>query len=235
MKNYLAANIIFWLLLSHSSYAQLKVVYAEDQDLAGVLASAGLPASEVAKLSAAQQTRYFTLESSSLGSSFSLCAACPENVNLDLTDNLVTSWATARDVTYAYPTGSPSAAHKVYERMRLDVWVIHTAQTSTIAGYDVIKATLKSHPSVVAWFTTQVPISFGPSKYGGLPGLIVRLEAGSSIYSLHTLEKTSLSSALALPSFTESARLSHADYGPYLRNHWDELLANQARFLNSGE
>jgi len=62
-----------------------------------------------------------------------------------------------------------------------------TEETKEIAGYKVQKAVTQSHdltgrPSdwdygdAIAWFTTEIPISSGPARYYGLPGLIVYLE-----------------------------------------------------------
>lgn len=68
-------------------------------------------------------------------------------------------------------------------------WEI-TDETQIIQGYKVTKAITTSlyyaieQPGVsktdfgkaVAWFTTEVPINYGPDGYYGLPGLIVKLE-----------------------------------------------------------
>ena len=35
--------------------------------------------------------------------------------------------------------------------------------------------------SVVAWYTPQIPVSHGPDKYGGLPGLILEVNAGETV------------------------------------------------------
>lgn len=56
-----------------------------------------------------------------------------------------------------------------------------TQETKTIAGYICYKATsvIKSNNKniqVVAWYTPQVPVSFGPKEYNGLPGLILEVE-----------------------------------------------------------
>jgi len=49
-----------------------------------------------------------------------------------------------------------------------------TSETKNIAGYPCIKATTSYRGRTwVAWFTPQIPISFGPWKLFGLPGLIV--------------------------------------------------------------
>jgi len=53
------------------------------------------------------------------------------------------------------------------------IWDI-TSETKNIAGYSCIKATTSYRGRTwVAWFTPQIPISFGPWKLCGLPGLIV--------------------------------------------------------------
>jgi len=64
------------------------------------------------------------------------------------------------------------------------VWKI-TDEEKTINGYKVRKATTDSFEldpnegfsfgKTIAWFTTEIPISVGPARYYGLPGLIVEL------------------------------------------------------------
>lgn len=66
-------------------------------------------------------------------------------------------------------------------------WEI-TDETQTIEGFLVRKAIAKSFKEentldsyeyrgdAIAWFTTEIPLSYGPDGYEGLPGLIVKLE-----------------------------------------------------------
>jgi GLPGLI family protein len=67
-------------------------------------------------------------------------------------------------------------------------WEI-TDEIQTIAGYTARKAVgkafyeessestiQKSYGNVVAWFTTDIPLPYGPDGYCGLPGLIVKVE-----------------------------------------------------------
>ena len=49
------------------------------------------------------------------------------------------------------------------------------------------KATLKQDPTVVAWFTTEIPVSFGPVGYYGLPGLILQLETKNKNYLIQEI------------------------------------------------
>ena len=54
-------------------------------------------------------------------------------------------------------------------------WKI-TGQQKTILGYPCMEAVLQdTSQKVSAWFTVAIPISAGPRKMGGLPGLIMEL------------------------------------------------------------
>lgn len=67
---------------------------------------------------------------------------------------------------FVYPDSVPS----------LD-WNFSDETTDSIMGYGCRKATVEfagRHYS--AWFTPEIPLPFGPYKFGGLPGLILKLE-----------------------------------------------------------
>ena len=69
-------------------------------------------------------------------------------------------------------------------------WFI-TNETQTIKGLNCIKATSSFRGrEYVAWFTPSVPISAGPWKFSGLPGLIVQIiDLQNDIYiSLESLQ-----------------------------------------------
>jgi GLPGLI family protein len=55
-------------------------------------------------------------------------------------------------------------------------WKIDNKSIITIAGYKCTKATLNlGKKKFIAWFTYDIPISDGPYKFRGLPGLILEL------------------------------------------------------------
>lgn len=55
-------------------------------------------------------------------------------------------------------------------------WKI-TGETKQVGDFLCAKAThIDSMETVVAWFTTQVPVPLGPAKYGQLPGLILHVD-----------------------------------------------------------
>ncbi len=77
-------------------------------------------------------------------------------------------------------------------------WEI-TNETKFISGYKAIKATTESYElkkdnpyyqgKAIVWFTMEIPISAGPARYGGLPGLILEIEyeKGNSKYRLKSI------------------------------------------------
>jgi len=77
-------------------------------------------------------------------------------------------------------------------------WSI-TDDTETILDYKVIKAYLddKDMGKVYAWFAPDIPISSGPYRYTGLPGLILKLEYEDIntefvVKSIHTADSVSI-------------------------------------------
>ena len=65
-------------------------------------------------------------------------------------------------------------------------WNIISDSDSTIAGLKTHKAECHfGGRRWVAWFTPEIPVSDGPYKFSGLPGLIVKLESGEGDYSFH--------------------------------------------------
>ena len=56
-------------------------------------------------------------------------------------------------------------------------WNFSGEETDSIMGYDCRKATAEfAGRTYTAWFTPDVPLPFGPYKFGGLPGLILKIE-----------------------------------------------------------
>jgi len=62
-------------------------------------------------------------------------------------------------------------------------WTL-TLDTATVSGYHCQKATCHFRGrDFEAWFTTDVPLKFGPWKFGGLPGLIVKVYDADHYYT----------------------------------------------------
>jgi GLPGLI family protein len=56
-----------------------------------------------------------------------------------------------------------------------------TQESKVINNYRAYKAT-RSKGNIVAWYTPEIPIGFGPKGEYGLPGLILELEVGNVIF-----------------------------------------------------
>ena len=55
--------------------------------------------------------------------------------------------------------------------------------TDTIIGYPCSKATVSfAGRNYTAWYTQEIPLPFGPYKFGGLPGLILRIQDSEEQY-----------------------------------------------------
>ncbi|MBZ9632375.1 GLPGLI family protein [Salegentibacter sp. LM13S] len=71
---------------------------------------------------------------------------------------------------------------KYTEQLPLQEWEIHP-ETKEISGYNVQKATTTfSGRDYIAWFTSEIPISDGPYKFSGLPGLIIEIADTKNYY-----------------------------------------------------
>lgn len=58
-----------------------------------------------------------------------------------------------------------------------------TDETDTILGYRCSKATVSfAGREYVAWYTEEIPLPFGPYKFGGLPGLILKIQDSEAMY-----------------------------------------------------
>ena len=74
-------------------------------------------------------------------------------------------------------------------------WKFHN-ESKEIDGYECYKATNEyivinskgefRHP-VTAWFCPQLPYSFGPVGYGGLPGLILELQVRNNLFGVEKI------------------------------------------------
>lgn len=74
-------------------------------------------------------------------------------------------------------------------------WKIDHKSTSTIGGYKCSKAVVNTGgKKFMAWFTYEIPISDGPYKFRGLPGLILKIsDVNNNIrFELISIHKTVL-------------------------------------------
>ncbi|WP_071891009.1 GLPGLI family protein [Hymenobacter sp. PAMC 26628] len=84
------------------------------------------------------------------------------------------------------------------EPQNIFVWKI-TSATATIAGYKCQKATTSFAGRIFeAWFTRDIPISDGPYKFCGLPGLIISVSDTKHYYSFDLIKLTELKTVVPI-------------------------------------
>lgn len=93
---------------------------------------------------------------------------------------------TDRKIIYIEPLGNIKIGYE--DKFNSSLWVIKN-EKKTIIGYQCQKATIKFRGrSYTAWFTTEIPISDGPYKFCGLPGLILNLSDDKGQFNFETVK-----------------------------------------------
>lgn len=67
-------------------------------------------------------------------------------------------------------------------------WTIHK-ENRIIGNYECSKATTEFRGrKYIAWFTTKIPVDYGPRKFSGLPGLILEIYDDKGVYKAYASE-----------------------------------------------
>jgi GLPGLI family protein len=91
-------------------------------------------------------------------------------------------------------------------------WKI-SAETRKIGEYKVQKAeTDFGGRKWTAWFTTDLPYQDGPYKFGGLPGLIVKIEDDKGDYSFDLMKNYKIPEIPALNQFGNTLKVKRTDF-----------------------
>ncbi|QSS97539.1 GLPGLI family protein [Psychroflexus sp. ALD_RP9] len=94
-------------------------------------------------------------------------------------------------------------------KSNLPKWEIDN-KTKNILGYNCIKAKTNkqldngSSISVVAWFTKELPFSFGPKDYVGLPGLVLQVEERGIKFYATSIDFYNKNHKIELPNVNKS-------------------------------
>lgn len=99
-----------------------------------------------------------------------------------------------------------------YEEDRPIDWKIST-ETMKIGDYKVQKAeTDFGGRKWTAWFTTDLPYQDGPYKFGGLPGLIVKIEDAQGEYSFDLMKNYKISEFPPMNQFGNTIKVKRSDF-----------------------
>lgn len=100
----------------------------------------------------------------------------------------------------------------VYEEDRPLNWKM-SSETTKIGEYKVQKATTDfAGRKWTAWFTTDLPYQDGPYKFGGLPGLIVKVEDDKGEYSFDLMKNYKIAEIPAQNQFGNTVKVKRTDY-----------------------
>lgn len=91
----------------------------------------------------------------------------------------------------------------IEESLQNATWTL-LDEYKTIAGFTCKKATaIKNDDQYEAWYTSEVPISNGPSKFDGLPGLILEIRFGKKVISAVKINYDQDNSSISPPKTGE--------------------------------
>lgn len=108
-------------------------------------------------------------------------------------------------------------------------------ETKKIGKYVCYKATTekvvknqkgKSINKITAWFTPELPISFGPKDYFGLPGLILELKEGLLIYKASEIN-ISFSKSIQIKKPTKGKRITLKEFEELSKKMYESLRSNK--------
>ncbi|SFI27842.1 GLPGLI family protein [Halpernia frigidisoli] len=86
-------------------------------------------------------------------------------------------------------------------------------ETVKIGDYNTQKAEMKyGGRTWNAWFTTDIPIQDGPYKFGGLPGLIVKIEDTAGNYSFDLMQSKKIAAPAEFTNRGNTVKLSKKDF-----------------------
>lgn len=121
--------------------------------------------------------------------------------------------------------------HYYSEPLGEQTWEIVSDSTATVLGYECRKAESDYHGRKwVAWFAADIPLSFGPWKLRGLPGLILKAEANGGFSFIATgLEKSDrlMTPMYSIEDYSKISRFKAQENHEYFVNNQESLLKAQ--------
>ncbi|TXF76257.1 GLPGLI family protein [Chryseobacterium sp.] len=104
----------------------------------------------------------------------------------------------------------------IYDKVPKPIWTVLEKETKKILGYNCIKAEAIFRGSkIVAYFTHEIPISAGPFKFFGLPGLILDIRVEGKPYDIWRAESIDVDSKEKIgykPQFLNKENIKMRDF-----------------------
>ena len=110
--------------------------------------------------------------------------------------------------------------------------------TMIVAGYLCQKAICHFRGrDFVAWFTPEIPINNGPWKFGGLPGLIMKIYDKDEIFVYECVKVEQSDFKIYMPDFSKYSKVTENNKGKLKQliklSHEDWVKASGARSLSN--
>lgn len=112
-----------------------------------------------------------------------------------------------------------------YEEDRPLNWKI-LPETTKIGEYKVQKAEADfGGRKWTAWFTTDLPYQDGPYKFGGLPGLVVKVEDDKGEYSFDLMKNYKIADFPTLNQFGNTIKVKRGDYVKQQKKYMEDPMS----------
>lgn len=109
-----------------------------------------------------------------------------------------------------------------YTESNLFTWKIEP-ETMKIDKYTAQKATADfGGRKWTAWFTSEIPVSDGPYKFGGLPGLILKVEDEKGDYKFEMAESKKIAAVASVSQFGQTIKVKKKDYDKIAKRFQDD-------------
>ena len=116
-------------------------------------------------------------------------------------------------------------SYKCIEQLDPQDWQF-TTDTLTVLGYLCQKATTTFRGRIYeAWFTPEIPISEGPWKLYGLPGLILKVAVDDDLFSFEAIGLENLNDVYITMDKDSYSNCTREEYAKYRSNKRKKLLA----------
>lgn len=115
-------------------------------------------------------------------------------------------------------------------------WSI-TDESKEIGGYTCFKATrtnVRQAPNqgekfafpIIAWFSPEIPLPYGPKQYGGLPGLILELQDEMVHFGIISV---SFDGDIYIPEEPDYKHITDSEFGQILMENRDAFQRSRGR------
>lgn len=145
-------------------------------------------------------------------------------------ETIVSAYANDADDTFTETRDFMGRTFLIRESRPTYEWRL-VGEESEFLGYMVQKAiAVKDSTTIEAWFTPQIPVSAGPGRYSGLPGLIlvVSVNRGEELYSAIEVDLSGLEEG-AIVAPKEGHEVTREEYEILVEEKLQEIRATHRR------